>query len=47
MWSAGARMFEKVGELISASGDPALIEAARRAGSRLTYEEALAMADPA
>jgi predicted ATPase/class 3 adenylate cyclase len=46
-WSVGVRMIDKVEELIAESGDPAQIEAARRAGNRLSYEEVLALAVPA
>jgi hypothetical protein len=43
LWSATAQMFEKVLALIAECGDAAAVERERLAGSRLTYEEALAL----
>ena len=44
LWSATAKMYEKVQTLIADSGDPDTLERARAAGGRLSYEEALALA---
>jgi predicted ATPase/class 3 adenylate cyclase len=44
MWSATLHMYEEVQDLISERGDPTVVEQARREGSRLSYEEALALA---
>ena len=43
LWSATARMYDKVQALIAEHGEPEMVERERRAGSRLTYEEALAL----
>jgi hypothetical protein len=44
MWSATLKMYELVQRLLAEAADPASVEQGREEGSRLGYEQALALA---